>query len=51
MANVDKIRNMLDNLINDKAEQAQIDFHEYLQGKMKEVSGIVNDEAPQQNED
>ena len=44
MADTDKIRNMLDNLINDKAEQAQVDFHDYLQGKMKEVTGLVDAE-------
>lgn len=37
MAETDKLRNMLDNLINDKSDQAQVDFHDYLQGKMQEV--------------
>ena len=40
MADKEKLNNMLDNLINDKGEQAQVDFHDYLGGKMKEVLGI-----------
>lgn len=39
MADTDKIRDMLDNLINSKPEQAQVDFHDYLQGKMQDVVG------------
>lgn len=39
MADRDKLQSMLDNLINDKSEQAQVDFHDFLQGKMKEVVG------------
>lgn len=39
MADKDKLRNMLDNLIGDKNEQAQVDFHDYLGDKMKEVVG------------
>lgn len=37
MAETDKLRDMLDNLINDKPEQAQVNFHSYLQDKMQEV--------------
>jgi len=35
----DKIQldNMLDNIMDDKSEQAEINFHDYLQGKMQEV--------------
>ena len=40
MSNKDKIRSMLDNIVGDKGEQAQVDFHDYLQGKMKEVLGV-----------
>jgi len=31
------LNKMLDNLINDKGEQAEVHFHDYLQGKMQEV--------------
>ena len=41
----EKIRSMLDNLINDNSEQAQVDFHDYLQDKMKDVIGIENPAA------
>ena len=46
MADTDKLRNMLDNLINDKSEQAQVDFHDYLQGKMKDVTGMAPEDVP-----
>lgn len=45
MADKDKLRNMLDNLINDKGEQAQVDFHDYLGDKMKDTLGVVSPEA------
>ena len=31
---------MVNNLINDKSEQASLDLHNYMTAKMKEVSGI-----------
>lgn len=37
MSDNDKLQNMLDNLINQKPEQAQVNFHDYLQGKMQDV--------------
>lgn len=37
MADTEQLSNMLDNLINDKGEQAEVHFHDYLQGKMQEV--------------
>ena len=37
MADTEKLRAMLDNIIDDKGEQAQIEFHSYLQDKMQEV--------------
>lgn len=46
MADRDKLQNMLDNLINDKSEQAQVDFHDFLQSKMKEVVGGEEPEVP-----
>ena len=33
----DTLGNMLDNLINNKPEQAQVDFHDYLRTKMQDV--------------
>jgi hypothetical protein len=35
------LRSMLNNLINDKQAEAQLDLHSYLTDKMKEVSGLV----------
>ena len=40
MADTDQLKDMLDNIINDKSEQAQINFHDYLQGKMKDTLGV-----------
>lgn len=37
MADKDKIGQMLDALINNKPEEAQINFHDYLGSKMKET--------------
>ncbi len=37
MADTDQLGKMLDNLINKKGEQAEVHFHDYLQGKMQEV--------------
>lgn len=34
------LRSMLNNLINDKPEEASMDLHDYLTGKMKEVAGL-----------
>ena len=39
MADTDKLNDMVDNLIDKKPEQAQVDFHEYLQTKMQEIVG------------
>jgi hypothetical protein len=41
------LKSMLNNLINDKSEEAQLDLHGYLTSKMKEVSGIA---APTETE-
>lgn len=35
----DKLRDMLDSLIDDNPEQAQVHFHSYLEDKMKEKVG------------
>lgn len=38
------LRSMVNNLINDKSEQASLDLHSYMTAKMKEVSGISSAE-------
>lgn len=50
MADKEKLRNMLDNLINDKSEQAQVDFHDYLGDKMKDTLGVSPPEAAEADE-
>ena len=54
MADKDKLRNMLDNLVNDNKEQAQVDFHDYLGDKMKDTLGLnsqeVDDDAAAETE-
>ncbi len=42
---------MLDDLINNNAEQAQVNFHDYLQDKMKDVSGSDQEPVPVQTEE
>lgn len=37
MPDTKKLSNMLDDLINNNAEQAQVNFHDYLQDKMQDV--------------
>ncbi len=37
MADKQKLRDMLDSLIDQNSDQAQVDFHGYLEDKMKEV--------------
>lgn len=51
MADTDKLKDMLDNLINDKPEQAQVDFHAYLQDKMQEVIKPVDAEEPAEGDE
>jgi len=44
MSDNKQLDNMLDNIMDDKNEQAEINFHDYLQGKMQEVlHGIIPD--------
>ena len=45
MADKEKLKNMLDNIINDKSEQAQVDFHDYLGDKMKDTLGVSSPET------
>jgi len=37
MADNEKLNDMLDNLIGKNQDQAQVDFHEYLQSKVQDV--------------
>jgi hypothetical protein len=46
MTNTDSLKSMLNNFINDKPEEATLDLHNYLTGKMKEVAGIGGTEEP-----
>lgn len=39
MAEENALGNMLDNLVQDKPEEAQAVFHDYLQAKVKEILG------------
>lgn len=48
----EKLRKMLDAIIDDKHEEAQIAFHDYLGGKMKQaIRGDETPEGPKDNED
>jgi hypothetical protein len=48
MADKEQLDKMLDSMINDKGEQAEIHFHDYLQGKMQEViHGEVQTDEPE----
>ena len=56
MADTEKLKDMLDNLINGKPEQAQVVFHDYLKGKLngalgQEVQVEVPPVEPAQNTD
>jgi len=39
MPNTEKLKDMLDNLVNGKPEQAQVAFHDYLKNKLHKVIG------------
>ena len=51
MDNRENLRSMLNNLINDKAEEASLDLHNYLTAKMKEVAGISTPSVNTSNDD
>ena len=54
MADKEQLDKMLDSLINDKNEQAEIHFHDYLQDKMQEVihgEADVEDAPSEQEQD
>ena len=45
MADTKKLHDMLDSLIDDNGEKAQVDFHTYLSDKMKETLANVQNDA------
>lgn len=49
MADKDKLRAMVDALVDDNAEQAQVDFHGYLEDKMREKINPVADDSDDDN--
>jgi len=51
MADKDKLNSMIDSLINDKPEEAQIAFHDYLGAKMREEIQGVSEETPETDND
>lgn len=51
MTDTTVLKTMLSNLINDKPEEASLDFHTYATAKMKEISGIGGDELVVAGED
>lgn len=52
MADKDKLQAMLDSLIDNKDEQAQVHFHSYLEDKMKEVlHPVVDKEESEEKQD
>ncbi len=48
MTDTNKLKDMLDNLINNKPEQAQVVFHDYLKTKLNGVLGHDVEEVPQE---
>jgi len=56
MADKEKLRDMLDSIIDDNSEKAEVDFHEYLGGKMRdainpEVAAVDDDDDAEVTED
>ena len=51
MDNREQLKSMLNNLINDKHEEAGLDLHSYLTGKMREVSGIAQPQVSGEDTD
>lgn len=45
MADTVKLRDMLQDLINDRPEQAQVNLHDYLVDKMRDVAGTAAPEV------
>ena len=46
----ESLKSMLNNLINDKSEEASVDFHNYITAKMKEVAGFSSEPINQIDE-
>lgn len=44
MPNREKLKDMLDNLVNGKPEMAQVAFHDYLKGKLHGAIGGTTEE-------
>ena len=40
MADTEQLRQMVDNIVADKPEQAQVNFHEYMRDKVREQLGL-----------
>ncbi len=51
MADKQKLRDMLDSLIDQNSEQAQVDFHTYLEDKMREVLNGGTESNEENNEE
>lgn len=51
MADKDKLRDMLDNIIKDNSAGAEVDFHDYAREKMQELLGRGKEAELEQVED
>lgn len=51
MADKDKLRDMLDSIIDDNDEKAQVDFHSYVTDKMKDTINVNRDDDDEVVED
>ena len=47
----EKLNDMLDSLIDNKDEQAEVNFHNYLEDKMKDVMQPVVDSESSKNKE
>ena len=45
MADTSKLRDMLQDIINNRPEQAQVNLHDYLVDKMRDVAGTSTPET------
>lgn len=48
MSDTDKLTNVLDNIIDQNAEQAQVNFHDYLRDK---IQSVINDQQSADNDE
>ena len=51
MADKDKLRDMLDSIIDDNDEKAQVDFHSYVTDKMKDTLDLNPEEEEAEETD